>query len=62
MFFLQILDILDAMELSQYKEAFAQENINGEIFSLIDDDILSTELGVASKVHRIQLLKLYQEK
>ena len=50
------------MGLSQYKEAFTRERIDGEIFSLLDGNVLASELGVASKIHQMRLLKLYEEK
>ena len=57
---LQILEVLDAVGLSQYRHAFAREVIDGEIFAVLDDDTLADELGVTSKIHRMRLLKLFQ--
>ncbi len=52
--------LLDAMQLTQYKEVFKQECIDGEILMELDDDDLQRELGIASKVHRIRLLRVIQ--
>ena len=45
------------MFLPQYKEAFSKEWVDGEIFKDLDEEALQ-ELGVASKVHRIKLMKV----
>lgn len=50
--------ILDSMGLSQYKEIFSQECIDGAILLELDADVLSCELGVKSKIHCIKLIKL----
>ena len=49
---------MDAMELSQYKEAFAKESVSGEILSECDNDILESDLGVTSRLHRLRLMKI----
>lgn len=46
------------MGLSQYKEIFSQECIDGAILLELDADVLSCELGVKSKIHCIKLIKL----
>ena len=43
--------------MSQYKEAFSREWVNGKVFMELDDDSLET-LGVTSKLHRNKLLKM----
>ena len=58
MFATQVLKALDDVGLSQYKEVFASEAVDGEMFQMLDDDILSTELGVNSRLHRVRLLKM----
>ena len=50
--------VLDSMGLSQYKEIFSQECIDGAILLELDADVLSCELGVKSKIHCIKLIKL----
>ena len=49
---------MDTIGLSQYKEVFAKEAVDGEMFQILDDNILSTELGVNSRLHRVRLLKM----
>lgn len=55
----QVQDLLDAMNLAKYKEAFMAEQVDGEIMSSFGDEEL-VELGVKSGVHRIRFLKLIQ--
>ena len=52
-----ILQLLDAMNLSIYKEAFEQEQIDGEMMSCLSADMLS-ELGVSKALHRLRLMKI----
>ena len=49
-----ILQLLDAMNLSVYKEAFEQEQIDGEMMSCLSADMLG-ELGVSKALHRLCL-------
>jgi len=46
------------MDLTQHKEKFSEEDITGEILAELDEDILLHELGVSSKIHRIQLMNI----
>ena len=48
------------MELGQYKDAFSKENVSGEILLECDNDILQCELGVASRLHRLRLMKVVE--
>ena len=52
-----ILQLLDAMNLSVYKEAFEQEQIDGEMMSCLSADMLG-ELGVSKALHRLRLMKI----
>ena len=54
--------LLDAMELSQYKDTFVKEQVNGEILLECDDQILEEDLKVPSRLHRIRLLKIISGK
>lgn len=56
--FLQILELLDKMKLSQYKEAFSKECITGEIMVECDESIFENELCIKNRIHRIRLLKI----
>lgn len=53
-----MLSVLDKIKLSQYKENFEREGINGCLFLDLDEDILENELDVKSKIHRIRILRL----
>ena len=55
---LQVQNLLDIMQLPQYKERFADESISGAILSDIDEEILQEELGVTSRLHRMRLMKV----
>ena len=55
---LQILQVLDSMGLSQYKEIFSQERIDGAVLLELDAEVLRCELGIKSKIHCIKLTKL----
>ena len=46
------------MSLSQYQKTFLKERISGEILSQCTGEILQVELGVASKVHCLRLLRI----
>ena len=50
--------MLDALHLSQYKEAFEREWVDGEVLLELDDEVLQHELGVSIKIHRIRLMKI----
>ena len=52
-----ILQLLDAMNLSIYKEAFEQEHIDGEMMTCLSTEMLS-ELGVSKALHRLRLMKI----
>lgn len=52
-----ILQLLDSMNLAQYKERFTQERIDGEILVHLDRGDL-VELGVTKTIHQTRLLKL----
>ena len=53
----EILELLDAMNLGVYKDAFAKEFINGDLLSEIDEEML-WELGVRSSLHRMRLMRI----
>lgn len=54
----QILCLLDVMGLRQYRDHFKVEQVNGEILSECDDDMLTHDLHITSKLHRKRLIKL----
>ena len=57
-FSFQMLMLLDAMDLSQYRENFQREHVTGEVLVECDENVLQQELGIASKIHRIRLMKI----
>lgn len=48
------------MVLSQYKEAFAREQISGDILVDLEDKehILKNDLGMTTELHRMRLMKV----
>ena len=46
------------MNLSQYKEQFMKEQVDGEILSECNEAILEKELRVTSAIHRTRLMKV----
>ena len=56
-----ILNVLDAINLSVYKESFQKEVIDGELLSEFTEDMF-IELGVKSKIHRLKLMQVVKGK
>ena len=52
-----ILKLLDAMNLSVYKDTFDEEQIDGDIMACLSDEML-IELGVSKSLHRLRLMKI----
>ena len=52
-----ILKLLDAMNLSAYKDGFEQEHIDGDTMACLSDEML-IELGVSKSLHRLRLMKI----
>ena len=50
-----VLAVLDAMNLSVYKENFLKELIDGELLSEFTEEMF-IELGVESRIHRLKLM------
>lgn len=46
------------MGMEQYHETFIKQQINGDILTDCDDDILKNELKITSRLHRIRLLRI----
>ena len=55
---MQVLELLDVMGLKQYQEKFRTEQVTGEILAECDEQVLTDDLGVTSKLHRIKLIKV----
>ena len=54
--------LLKSVGLETYVEVFKAECISGDILQEIDDSVLSKELGVTSKLHRIRMMRLISGK
>ena len=52
-----ILKLLDAMNLSAYKDDFEQEHIDGDTMACLSDEML-IELRVSKSLHRLRLMKI----
>ena len=50
------------MHLSQYKDAFAREYVDGGILLELDDKMLTDELGMTSRMHRLRVMMLVHGK
>ncbi len=46
------------MGLKAYHDSFIEEQVNGEILSECDEDVLKNDLKVTSKLHRMRILKV----
>ena len=55
---LQVLPILDALGLQEHKQTFKRERITGELLAECDTEILTSELQISSKLHRMKLVGL----
>ena len=57
-FLVQVLHLLDSLGLSQYKENFSKEKIDGALLMDLDSEILEFELMMESKLHRLKLMRV----
>ena len=55
---LQLIRLLEAMGLEKYSETFRQQQINGDLLSDCDDELLKNELTILSRLHRMRLLRV----
>ncbi len=46
------------MGMKQYQDKFKQEQVDGEILAECDETVLTNDLGVTSRLHRMRLLKI----
>lgn len=46
------------MGLGQYVGVVKEERLDGEIFQDLDEEMLTHEMGMASRIHRLKVLKL----
>lgn len=59
---LQVLDLLDFMGFKSYQENFKREQVNGEILCECDEEVLTNDLGISSKLHRMRIMKVISGK
>ena len=53
-----MIDLLEILLLAKYKNAFIREEISGALLQDLDEEILETELGITSRLHRLKLLRV----
>ena len=56
----QVVELLRAMNLAQYRDAFVREDVSGDILSDCDEKVLEEELGIHNKLHRMRLLHIIE--
>lgn len=44
--------------MKQYAAVFQREKINGEVLVDMDEEMMKGDLGIASKLHRMRLMKV----
>lgn len=54
----QLKKVLEGMNLEQYTVIIQQERLDGDIFLELDEETLTQELGITSRIHRLKVLKL----
>ena len=57
---LQVGELLDALGLQQYKAIFKEEEIDGEVFVNLTDEILESNLYINSPQDRMKLMRVIQ--
>ena len=56
----QVIQLLDALHLGQYRKRFEDEVIAGDILADCDEAVLESELGINMKIHRLKLMKIIE--
>ena len=54
----QVLQLLQAADITENFENISQECITGDILVELDDDVLNFELGITKRVQRLKLLRI----
>ena len=60
--FFQVQILLKHIGLQKYKDMFQSEDITGDLFVELTDDMLEHNLGVTSRLHRLKLNRLISGK
>jgi hypothetical protein len=58
----EVLDMLDTLKISQYRDIFESEGINGALLVELNDTDLEKDLGIISSLHRKKLMLAIQGK
>lgn len=58
----EVCACLSELNLAQYVPAFEREQITGRIFAHLDDDMLASDLGISSKLHRLKITKFIADR
>lgn len=61
-YYTQILQCLDNLKLSQYKQSFEEECIDGLVLADCDQEILEKELHVVRTLHQKRLMQIIEGK
>ena len=56
----EVLELLKAMQLEEYKESFKREKIDGEVLSSLTEADLLHELNIQKRLHRVRLVKVIE--
>lgn len=56
--FVQVGDLLDAMNLGKYTASFKEQHISGDLLAELTDNMLHNDLGIESDLHRLRLIKV----
>ena len=56
----EVVEILESMQLEEYKESFKREKIDGEVLSSLTEADLLHELNVQKRLHRVRLMKVIE--
>ena len=56
----EVLELLEAMQLEEYREYFKKENIDGEVLSSLTEADLLRELNMQKRLHRVRLMKVIE--
>ena len=55
-----MLDLLDVLNLSQYKEVFKMEQVTGGLFLELDREILHDDLEVTSQLDQTRIMQIIE--
>ena len=56
----EVLELLEAMQLEEYRESFKREMIDGEVLSSLTEADLLQELNIQKRLHRVRLMKVIE--